>query len=76
MELVHRMERVQQMEREKQWNSHVREEIRVGGRRRVIRFLTGVTWMLLLAAAGAGACAGSFPWLGFCSPWAAAGLGS
>lgn len=55
MELVHRMERVQRMEREKQWNSHVREEIRVGGRRRVIRFLTGVTWMLLLAAAGAGA---------------------
>lgn len=49
------MEKVQRIEREKQWNSHVREEIRAGRRRRIIRLLTGVTWMLLLVAAGVGA---------------------
>ena len=55
MELVHQMERIQRIEREKQWNNHVREEIRAGRRRRILRLLTGVTWVLLLAAAGAGA---------------------
>lgn len=49
------MEKARRIEREKQWNNHVREEIRAGGRRRIIRLLTGVTWALLLAAAGVGA---------------------
>lgn len=49
------MEKARRIEREKQWNSHVREEIRAGRRRRLLRLLTGITWLLLLAAAGAGA---------------------
>lgn len=55
MELIQQTQRVQRIEREKRWNSHVREEVRAGGKRRIIRFLTGITWMLLLAAAGVGA---------------------
>lgn len=54
MKLVHQMERTRRVEREKQWNNHVREEIRASRRRRIIRLLTGATWLLLLAAAVAG----------------------
>lgn len=56
MDLIRQMELVQRKEREKQWNSHIREEVRAGGRRRFARLLTGITWLLLLVAAGAGAC--------------------
>lgn len=46
------MERLVQAEREKKWESYVRKTVREGKKRRLIRLLTGVVWLLLFAAVG------------------------
>lgn len=46
------MERLVQAEREKKWESYVRKTVREGKKRRLIRLLTGVVWLLLFVAVG------------------------
>ena len=46
------MERLEQAEREKKWESYVRKTVREGRKRRAVRFLTGAVWLFLLAVVG------------------------
>lgn len=47
-----RMERLLQAEREKKWNSYVRKRVQEGKKRRLMKVLTGMVWVLLLTAVG------------------------
>lgn len=50
------MERLRQIEREKQWNSHVREAVQTGRKHRLYRVLTAAVWVILFSAVGVMAC--------------------
>lgn len=46
------LEKPDQAEREKKWESYMRRTAREGKKRRIFRLLTGAVWLLLLAAVG------------------------